>query len=158
MEITIQAAAKMMKVGRSTIYKKISEGELSRCHSGKIETSELLRVFGSPTDRNTRHEEKTHIEDIKTLSKENTRHFQDTLQKEEFYKAQIQILQDNLSKAHERENQHLEREQWQRQHIEKLTDTIRLLEAPRRPGEPKQAEEPQEQPKAKQKGFFKWLF
>lgn len=145
MEITIQAAAKMMKIGRTTLYKKIETGELSRCNSGKIETSELLRVFGSPTDRNTRQEEKTHIEKIKTLSTEDTRHFQDTFEKEEFYKAQIQLLQESLSKAHERENQHIEREQWQRQHIEKLTDTLKLLEAP------KQAE-------PEKKGFFKRLF
>ena len=146
MEITIKAAAEMMKVGRSTIYKKIEEGELSRCNSGKVETSELMRVFGSPTERTTRQEEKTHIEDIKTLSKQDTKQLQDTFEKEALYKAQIQTLEEALRHAREQEVKHIEREQWQRGQIEKLMETIKLLEPPK----------PQEQEKPK--GFFSRLF
>ena len=62
MEISIKAAAEMVKVSRTTIYDKLKSGELAKCNSGKIETSELLRVFGSPTARHTKQEEKEHIE------------------------------------------------------------------------------------------------
>ena len=152
MEISITSASEMMKVARSTIYKKIESGELSRCASGKVETSELFRVFGSPTDRTTRQEEKTHIEDIKTLSPQDTATLSLHFLEKTALQAQIKILEEALTKADEREVQHLEREsqhmeqvQWQRQHIDKLTDTIKLLEPPAK-----------EQPK--QAGFLSRLF
>ena len=151
MELTIQASAKLMKVGRSTIYKKIESGELSKTGNGKIETSELYRVFGSPTDRVTRQEEKTHIDELKTLSAQDTKQLQDTFEKEALYKAQIKTLEEALTHAQERERQHLEREaqhlereQWQRKHIETLTETIKLLEPPK--------------PEVKKVGFFSRLF
>lgn len=153
MEITIKAAAEMMKVARTTIYKKIEEGELSRCSSGKIETSELFRVFGSPTDRTTRQEEKAHIEELKTLSAQDKNTLSLHFLEKETLQAQIKTLEEALAKSYERENQHiereskqLEREEWQRQHIEKLTETIKLLEPPK----------PQIQEKPK--GFFRRLF
>jgi alpha-mannosidase len=145
MEINIKAAAEMVKVSRTTIYEKLKSGELSKSATGKIDTSELLRVFGSPADRHTKQEEKTHIEQLKSTL--NTEHFTkqllDTTEKEGL-KAQIKTLEDALSKAYERENQHIEQVQWQRQHIDKLTDTIKLLEPPK----------PQEKPR----GFFSRLF
>jgi septal ring factor EnvC (AmiA/AmiB activator) len=142
MEINIKAAAEMVKVSRTTIYEKIKSGELSKSENGKIDTSELLRVFGSPTARHTRQEEKDHIEQLKKLSTEDILKLsQDTAEKEAL-KAQIKTLEEALAKAHEREHQHIEREQWQRGHIEKLTDTIKLLEAP----------------KVKQVGFWRGLF
>lgn len=142
MEINIKSAAEMVKVSRTTIYDKIKSGELSKSESGKIDTSELLRVFGSPTARHTKQEEREHIEQLKKVSTEDIRkHSLDTAEKEAL-KAQIKTLEEALAKAHEREHQHIEREQWQRGHIEKLTDTIKLLEAP----------------KAKQVGFWRGFF
>jgi septal ring factor EnvC (AmiA/AmiB activator) len=146
MEISIKSASEMVKVSRTTIYEKLKSGELAKCASGKIETSELLRVFGSPADRRTKQEEKEHIEQLKSTL--DTGQKQDTFskEKEELYKTQIKTLEEALAKAHEREHQHIEREQWQRNHIEKLTDTIKLLEPPK--------SEVQEKPK----GFFSRLF
>jgi hypothetical protein len=139
MEISIKAAAEMVKVSRTTIYDKLKSGELAKCASGKIETSELLRVFGSPTARHTRQEESEHIEQLKSTlnTEQKTEQPLNTLSsdKEELYKAQIKMLEEGLSQA-------LEREQWQRNHIEKLTDTIKLLEPP----------------KAIQVGFWRRLF
>lgn len=146
MEINIKAAAEMVKVSRTTIYEKLKSCELSKSDSGKIDTSELLRVFGNPADRHSKQEEKEHIEQLKKLSTQDiSRHLQDTAEKE-VLKAQIKTLEEALAKAHEREHQHIEREQWQRGHIEKLTDTIKLLEAPKA----KEQEKP--------KGFFSRLF
>jgi hypothetical protein len=86
------------------------------------------------------------LEELKTLSTENIlRQSQDTAEKEAL-KAQIKTLEEALAKAHEREHQHIEREHWQRQHIEKLTETIKLLEPPK----PQIPEKP--------RGFFSRLF
>ena len=129
MEISIKAAAEMAKISRTTVYEKIKSGELSRNPNGKIDSSEVLRVFGNPNDRHTRQEEIEHIELLKNTLR-NTEHSnkktQNTLnnEKEEFYKSQIRSLEESLKQAHDREL-------WSRQHIESLTETIKLLEAPK---------------------------
>jgi hypothetical protein len=143
MEISIKSAAEMAKVSRNTIYQAIKDGKISRSDSGKVESSEILRVYGIPTARHTRQEEKEHIEQLKNIqnTEQKTKQPLNTLSsdKEELYKLQIKTLEETLSKAYQRE-------EWQRQHIEKLTDTIKLLEPPK--------PEIQE----KQKGFFSRFF
>lgn len=124
MEISILEASKRLKVGRSTIYKKIASGELSKTPSGKIDTSELFRVFGSSP--------KTVSQDVPNTPVDN---FQD-IEKHPLYKAQA----DKVRMLEEALNQACDREQWQRGQIERLTDTIKLLEAPRTPAPPTQAE------------------
>ena len=129
MEISIKSASEMAKVSRNTVYQAIKDGKLSRGHSGKVDSSEVLRVFGNPAERYTRQEEKEHIEHLKNTL--NTEHKEEQLlntlntEKEALYKAQIKMLEEALSQAHERE-------QWQRGHIETLTETIKLLEPPKR--------------------------
>ena len=120
MEISILEASKRLKVGRSTIYKKIASGELSKTPSGKIDTSELVRVFGSSP--------KTVSQDVPNTPVDN---FQD-IEKHPLYKAQA----DKVRMLEEALNQACDREQWQRGQIERLTDTIKLLEAPRTPAPP----------------------
>lgn len=122
MEISILEASKRLKVGRSTIYKKIASGELSKTPSGKIDTSELFRVFGSSP--------KTVSQDVPNTPVDN---FQD-IEKHPLYKAQA----DKVRMLEEALNQACDREQWQRGQIERLTDTIKLLEAPRTPPAPTQ--------------------
>lgn len=125
MEITIKAAAEMVGVSRSTLYQYMKDGKLSRCASGKLETSEVLRVFGDTVNRRTPNEQSEHITELNsTLNTE----------KENLYKERISTLESELRQAREREQQHLERENWQRQQIDKLTDTLKLLEAPTQPG------------------------
>jgi len=46
MLLSISEAAKAAGVARSTIYEKIKEGELTRSADKKIDTADLLRVFG----------------------------------------------------------------------------------------------------------------
>lgn len=122
MEINLKAAAEMAGVSRSTLYQALKDGRLSRCPSGKVETSEVLRVFGNPAERRTRAEQSEHIATLhNTLDTE----------KEALYRAQISTLEAELRQAREREQQHIERESWQRQQIDKLTDTIKLLEGPK---------------------------
>lgn len=48
MNISVTKASKEWGVSRTTIYQKINEGELSRTSDKKIDTAEMLRVFGEP--------------------------------------------------------------------------------------------------------------
>jgi hypothetical protein len=126
MELSIQEAAKRFKVGRSTIYKKFSTGELSRLPNGKIDLSEFLRVFGNSPQSVSKTVHKTSID---TSSR-----YIETPEKDPLYKAQedkIRLLEESLRQAQERERTYLDREEWQRGQIEKLTDTIKLLESPK---------------------------
>lgn len=51
MKISVTKAAKEWSVSRTTIYQKVNEGKLSRTADKKIDTSEMLRVFGEPTSK-----------------------------------------------------------------------------------------------------------
>ena len=118
MEISIKEASEHFKVPRSSIYRALKGGKLSRSHSGKIEVSEFLRVFGEVSHSVSNETAMTHNET--TL---------ETVENHPLYKAKlekIRLLEDTLRQAQERE-------EWQRGQMEKLTDTIKLLEAPKSP-------------------------
>ena len=51
MIISVTKAAKEWGVSRTTIYQKVNDGELSRTADKKIDTSEMLRVFGEPVSK-----------------------------------------------------------------------------------------------------------
>ena len=51
MKISVTKAAKEWGVSRTTIYQKVSDGELSRSSDKKIDTLEMIRVFGEPISK-----------------------------------------------------------------------------------------------------------
>ena len=51
MNISVTKAAKDWGISRTTIYQKVNNGELSRTSDKKIDTSEMLRIFGEPISR-----------------------------------------------------------------------------------------------------------
>ena len=51
MNISVTKAAKEWGVSRTTIYQKVNDGELSRAADKKIDTAEMLRVFGEPLSK-----------------------------------------------------------------------------------------------------------
>ncbi len=134
MEITIAEASKQLKIGRSTIYKKISEGELSRTPSGKIDTSEIFRVFGNSPKTSTQDTLKTPIDKPQDTSK--TLIDPEISAKIATLEAENRHLAERLAETREtlanREQEAKDREEWQRGQIERLTDTIKLLEAPKK--------------------------
>jgi excisionase family DNA binding protein len=137
MEISILEAAKTLKIGRSTIYKKIESGELSRSHSGKLDTSELFRVFGSSVKTQktpTRHPLKTPVDTSQdtTETVRNTPPPPDISAQLAHLQAENAQLKERLTETRERLEEAKDREGWQRGQIERLTDTIKLLEAPKK--------------------------
>lgn len=66
MNISVTKAAKEWGVSRTTIYQKVNDGELSRTADKKIDTSEMLRVFGEPvlkkrTEQSLNSPDNTHL-------------------------------------------------------------------------------------------------
>lgn len=57
MNISISQAAQDWGVSRTTIYQKIRDGDLSRGSDKKIDTSEMLRVFGEPAPTEQKSEQ-----------------------------------------------------------------------------------------------------
>ena len=119
MKISVTKAAKEWSISRTTIYQKINDGELSRTSDKKIDTSEMLRVFGEPVSKkrteqsvNTTHKtcfnsqsvqersELKHQLELEKLKNEHLRQ-QVSAQKDliENYQKQIDQLQNNLEKA-----------------------------------------------------------
>jgi len=130
MEISISEAAKSLKIGRSTIYKKLSEGELSKTPSGKIDTSELFRVFGNSPKTPTKDDLKSVI-DSQTRQKDSTETAPNLSARLAQLEAENIQLRERLTEARETIQEAREREAWQRGQIEKLTDTVRMIEAPK---------------------------
>ena len=119
MNISVTKAAKEWGVSRTTIYQKVNDGELSRTADKKIDTSEMLRVFGEPVPKkrteqslnspnNTYSNNQTaqsctaleHQLDLEKLKNEHLRQ-QVTDQKQliENYQQQIDQLNKTLEKA-----------------------------------------------------------
>lgn len=115
MELNVQDASKFAKVARSTVYEKIKSGELSKNANNLLDVAELLRVFGSPTDRDRLHK-KTQLENIEQTQK--------TPPEVEFLREQVRSLREQLDESKKREA-------WLMAKLDSATDFMKLLEAPK---------------------------
>ena len=127
--VSITEAAKLAGIGRSSLYQTyINKGAISvsKDSSGKkfIETSELIRVFGE-LGGNTSEQ----TPDIQGQTEERP----DVLgitPEETAKDLEIKILREQLEKSEQRE-------QWLQSQVQNLTDTVKLLEAPKKPQHPR---------------------
>jgi hypothetical protein len=108
MQITIQELQNQWGVARSTVYKHIKAGRLTRLANGKIDVSEVVRVYGEPS-KNTVRDSKNNVVD-KAKSQENT-----------LLLDKIAFLESQLAQAEKRE-------EWLRGQVETAQETIKLLE------------------------------
>ena len=119
MIISVTKAAKEWGVSRTTIYQKVNDGELSRNSDKKIDTAEMLRVFGEPlskkrTEQSLNTSDSTHLNsqavqsctalehqlDLEKLKNEHLRQqVSDQKQLIENYQQQISQLNKTLDKA-----------------------------------------------------------
>lgn len=115
MEITVSEASTRWGITRQTIYKKIRQGKLSKLGNKKIDVAEMVRVFGEPSVNKA-------TQDTVTID--------NRLQGEQEVRLQekIRFLEDSLRQSQERERLAQEREQWLQNQVERLTDTVKLLE------------------------------
>ena len=119
MNISVTKAAKEWGISRTTIYQKVNNGELSRAADKKIDTAEMLRVFGEPlskkrTEQSLNVSDSTHLNsqavqsctalehqlDLEKLKNEHLRQqVSDQKQLIENYQQQISQLNKTLDKA-----------------------------------------------------------
>lgn len=114
MDINIKDAAKFAHVARSTIYAKIASGELSKTPNWKLDPSEVMRVFGNPTERDPLQKQAQLDAIRKTLELE--KNHEVTLLKE-----RVKLLEQTLE-------DYKTREAWLTGKIDTLTDTMKVLE------------------------------
>lgn len=132
MELDIKAASKTFNVSRPTIYKKFKSGELSRLSNGRVDMAEMLRVFGEPSSRKSVSVKQ---EDVKAYKVNENIH----QEKEVLLLEKIRLLETNLHEAKTRE-------EWFKNKVDELTQTVKLLQAPTR------------QEEQKRKGLFERIF
>ena len=128
--VTISKAIQLSGVSRSTFYTSyINKGRItvSTDNDNKkyIDTSELLRVFGElQQDNQTKQQNNTDKQPP----------VQDRTPESNNRKALItenEQLKQQLEEARRREDEFSAREQWYQGQISNLTDSIKLLEAPK---------------------------
>lgn len=128
MLVNITKAAQLAGIGRETLYKNyLNKGRISITRDERnrpmVDTSEILRVFGrlhsegdtskeTPTERQNPTPDSIHPTPPE-LS------------------AQLAQLQAENTQLRERLEEAKERESWQREKIDTLIDTVKLLEAPK---------------------------
>lgn len=121
--VSIIKAAKLAGIARSHLYKAyINTGLLSLSKDEKnrpyIDTSELLRVFGTLTEDTPKTGQKTVTED-------------NTGQSEKTAENDLQDQQNIIKKLEEQLTEAKDREEWYQSQIQSLTDTMKLLEGPK---------------------------
>jgi hypothetical protein len=110
-ELSISKASVAWGVSRTTIHKKIKAGQLSKLANGTIDTSEMIRVFGEPNLK---------VDSAQPVQVVNEVHPDKLLEQ------RIKHLETSLSESKEREA-------WLQSQVGNLTDTIKLLDAPKAP-------------------------
>ena len=108
MQITIQELQNRWGIARSTVYKHIKAGRLTRLSNGKIDVSEIVRVYGEPSTNTPRDKDKSVVD--KAASQDNT-----------LLLDKIAFLELQLAQAEKRE-------EWLKGQVETAQETIKLLE------------------------------
>jgi len=122
--LDIKTASSVFKVTRATIYTKIKNGLLSRRSDKLLDFVELVRVFGEPSDRQTPREKRQSLSNLVQSVKNDEIDTSIHVEREAMQAQRIRELEDNLHKAEEREIRLMGQ-------LDKLTDTVKLLNAPK---------------------------
>jgi len=116
--VTVIEAAPLIGKSTQTIYRHIKQGKLSKGSNGKIDTSELIRVYGELRKPETPHTTQNEQPMLQVESEGDSA---------EWFKSQIEKLQDDIkqikAESLERESQALARESRLMAMIEHKLDT-----------------------------------
>ena len=135
-KVSITAAAKLAGVSRSTLYRAYIEKGLlsvSKDQQGKrcIDTSELLRVFG------TLQGEAEQSDTSDNMGQSDATPSDSVGQPEKSPQSNESALELELKLTKEQLEESRSREEWYKKQIDNLTDTMKLLEAPKQPQHPR---------------------
>ena len=140
-QVNITQAAKLSGLSRSHFQKNyVKTGKITVSRDSKnrpqIDTAELLRVFGE-LHHTPPHSNQAHTTTHTHTPEEHTTHTQEI----ESIQQQLADAQQREREAHKRaekqEQDFAKREAWYQTQIENLTDTMKLLEAPKQPQYPR---------------------
>lgn len=128
MQVSVKKAAELSGVSRTTFYKYLNEGKISKGMDGTIDVAEIARVFKG-----------LHAEGVNSyneqLKKEQDLHADILPQVAELEleakEQEIITLRRELADSRERERQHLARESFYQSQLTNLTETLKLIEAPK---------------------------
>lgn len=129
MQVNIKEASRLAGISRTNFYKNyIHTGKISTSKDERdrpqVDTSELLRVFGRL------HGEITGLHDEKAQD-DTPKHTEEHTPTPPDLSAQLAHLQAENAQLRERLEESKDREGWQRGQMEKMLDTVKLLEASR---------------------------
>ena len=130
-QVNITQAAQLAGISRSHFHRHyVKTGKVTATKDSKgkpqIDIAELLRVFGVLNDPGS--ESST----VDSTAHDSTPHH---IQQHTFEEAKI--LRQQLQEAKEREQEYRDRETFYQKQIQGLTDTMKLLEAPKQPQHPR---------------------
>lgn len=99
--LTISAAAKLYGKSRATLYKAIDSGTLSQNNDGKVNLSELIRVYGEIGNKTVVTHEKR-IEDVSTIQHDTIMNtlLKERLDRIESLERQLAIKDEQLAQLH----------------------------------------------------------
>jgi predicted transcriptional regulator len=120
MQVSVKKAAELSGVSRTTFYKYLNEGKISKGMDGTIDVAEIARVFGGL------HSEGVNVYN-EQLKKEQDLHADILPQVVELEleakEQEIITLRRELADSRERERQHLARESFYQSQLTNLTET-----------------------------------
>jgi len=146
--VNISEAARLTGKSRTTIYKLIEQGKVSKSidsvtNAQGVDTSELIRVFGGISEQSLNNASGCSVEHNLTLEMQSVE------------QSKILLMESEIKRL----NSVLEEKgvliDAQKKHIESLDNAMRLLEDQRPKTPPTQTEEPK---KEESKGFLRRLF
>lgn len=111
MRLSVTEAAELYHIARTTIYRKIKNGELSSGSDKRIDLSEMIRVFGEPVAKMQQG----------TLQQDTVNNVALHQEKETLLNERIKALEDALANA-ERDKE------WLKSQVEQSQQIIKLLE------------------------------
>jgi len=132
MEMSITQSAQVFKTTRQTIHEKIRTGAISKNEHGKIDFSEMLRVFGEPTSRN-----KKSFTVSSSILQGETNRLQERVNALENDLQNQRERREDAEKRAERAEAQTDRLLFQ---VEHLTQTLKLLETPKNQDHSSQSE------------------
>lgn len=99
--LTISAAAKLYGKSRATLYKAIDSGTLSQNNDGKVNLSELIRVYGEIGNKTVVTHEKR-IEDVSSIHHDTIMNtlLKERLDRIESLERQLAIKDEQLAQLH----------------------------------------------------------
>jgi hypothetical protein len=136
MLVNISKACQLAGISRTVFYQNyINKGKITVSRDGRnrpmVDTSEIVRVFGE-----LKTVQKLQYSDEQNIAEDNSKKEQIVASREVFIEL-VQLKAENLQmkeRLREKDEQLIQaesRQQWQQEQIGKLTDTIKLLEAPK---------------------------